>query len=240
MKLTDELMKDLKDRKVSLYDLEDEYLFDTGTANVENLLILLSNNICSFKEIVDTYSSIEEDDNGLCLKYLLNNKLIEEALKHNLMTNENLCYLLNKVAHVGCEITFDWLLDNTPLIKYMLNELVFDSEIVDKFNEMLKTWNWPSKPTEATIFDYLKYRNKNNEDILKLLGSYERIHKMLLILDIGEKRTKELLEILRHNEAAQKSLIQIVENNLQERYTYSQLKSLLSEATNKKKNEHKL
>lgn len=121
----------------AIEDLRDQYFVNLeDESEIENVLKLLDENICDFKQLVDKFKKMGEDSHSSCLDMLLGNiELFNELIKSNRLTNADLKYLLNTVDSYS---EINNLCYNIDSLKYILNNFILDAEIVNRLNTILE------------------------------------------------------------------------------------------------------
>lgn len=255
----EEKIQDLKDKKIRIEELDHECFveeyhdYQQGEVyiqlNVKFILELLNNDICSFKEIVDRVKDVTNVPGGFDHELEEDEWLFRELLKNdnknNKLTNDDLKYLLDKINTLR---ELDRLWHNTFLIKHILKELVLDTETVNRFNKLIENDDWCKKENVHTIFDKIEYPlihrwdhttkefvvlDLNDESIDQELVKLTELNRF--IHSLNSNQTLELIEILRNNEKSKNILMSLIENNLQDQYTFESLKNILSKDDNKRK-----
>lgn len=173
MKLLDRRLRQLKEEKEQnptrnvIKYIDQRYFHAKSTgAEVENILKLLKNDICSFKEIIDKSVSYSHSIayRPPYLNVLLESEsLFKELIKNNLMALEDFEYVLNKIEKFW---HFDSFAKNSFLVCYLLdNNILSFKELVDKS----LTIEWSSK-----LFDY------DSERCLKKLINKQELFDTLI------------------------------------------------------------
>lgn len=142
MKLTDELIQDLKDKKISLYDLDDRYFVNIpkNYTESENVLQLLNNNICSFKSIVNKFKFIKVLVDDSYLYYLLREEeLFKKLIQNNKLTKDDLEYLFDAIDKWYEVDRLNYY--NSFLLRHLTdNDIVSFKELVDKCKNIKRTY----------------------------------------------------------------------------------------------------
>ena len=106
----------------------------------------------------------------------------------------------------------------------ILNEFILDTEIVDKFSEILN----------KNIFDFIEYA-ENKRSTMKFknnkLSKLNTLNRYAYRFD--EEQRLELIELIQNNEIAQNRLIRIVDNNLESNYDFDSLMNYLKKKEGK-------
>lgn len=238
MKLTKKLLQDLKERKIFLNDLAFDYFVDHADGKhpysynfrveIDNMLQLLNNDICDFKQIIDKFKD-KSDSVGLLIP---GRALFEYLIENNKLTAEDVKYLLNGIVSVK---QLDRLLTyNGSLLKHILSEFILDKNDVDRFTEIIENNDWCKERDIHSIFDVIDYKiNENNEELLKL-NELNKIMYSLNSFNLNKEQKLNLIEVIQNSEFAQNTLKQLVENNLQDQYNFETLEDLLTKDDKKK------
>lgn len=220
-----------------LFSKFDEY-FELIELNRNTTLIhyVIDNDLVSFEEFVDLYKKIKDShlrpnlhgffDHSESLKYLL---------QTNSVTADGLLHLL-KVVDSSFEISS--LCGNGQLMKNILNSFVLDEQTVDKLNTIIREFEYFKDMNVSNIFDLIEqsaYREEQElkQNLLSLTASNKYLHKLSFR---PEERKILHKNILQFSETALNNLKQIVDNNLQDQYTFRQLFDILNKDHNKKRN----
>lgn len=218
------LLKKLKNKKISLYDLEDMYFVtrDGYNVNSDNIFKLIDDNIVSFKEIVDRIKSMDEFDK------FFHDKILTES---NKLTKEDLRYIFDKIDHFKELAEFN---HNYSLLQYVIDtDIVTFKELVDKYKSIKKKDNHKEDPClwfllhSTKNFKWLVEDSKITESDLKYMlnkidSAYELkslVHNPILLRHILNEflLDKELLH--KFNEIL-KNWKRGIENNIYNIFDY--------------------
>ena len=103
MKLPENIVQKLKDKKISFNKLSDRYFADSLNPKdstsveyfeVKNIQLLLNNDICSFKQLVDRAKSLH-DARPRLHSLVGYSSLFKDLIQNNTLTREDLKYLLH-------------------------------------------------------------------------------------------------------------------------------------------------
>lgn len=250
MKLTESILRELEDKKISIENLDDSYLIEyvskpddngrpylTGSFEDDNILNLLNKDVYSFKEIVDKARSIyhpKYKNIETCLMYLLENEeIFKNLIKTDKLTKDDLRYMLSRIDNT---IELFAITRNPLLLLTLLDKFVLTKEIVERFRPMLDADADCKNRNIHTIFDVIEDRSgyrKESKDILKL-NELNRKTYMLNDFNLTENERDELRDSIQNDEVARNRMISLVENNLQDQYSFNQLKNLLTKDNDKK------
>lgn len=119
--------------------------------------------------------------------------------------------------------TFSFTLSDSKYLDKLLN----DSEYVEEYYR-----------NSSNLFEYLKtlYTTHNQKSVYFYEGNvYVDIYSRIVSSSFSDKQKESILSTLHHNDSARKIIHQLVESNLFDSYSYTQLKSVLNKDVGKKK-----
>lgn len=247
MYLSDKKLQYLKNRALQFEDLDDAYLAtyhiegysDSDEEELcidiedENILKLLNNNICSFKEIVDRVKKMKEvsfNDQTACYfnSLLDKHRLFENLIENEKLTNNDLRDLLNEIDDLYGLCNF---CQNSSLIKKVLNEFLLNKKNIDRFNKIVENSGWYDERNIHTVFDLLEDFYKTDQKLLKL----NKLNRGLCDIKFDIDQKLKLVDVLKNNEKAQNMLMSFTEANVHDQYDFEQLKNMLTKDREKKK-----
>ena len=142
MKLSKKELQELKNKTLQIEDLDEAFFIESE--NSKNILNLLNNNVCSFKEIVDKFESIEDYDGSTSLYKLFTLRdLLKDLIESNRISNEDVKYLFDSVK-TSYEITRIERFEDFFLRHLIDNKIVSFREIVDKYKQIRDHENTPA------------------------------------------------------------------------------------------------
>lgn len=226
-------LKEMKEKDPSCRVLYDRYLYtERSGLEAKNIQLFMTNNLCTFKELVDAYKELREYwSESRCLCYLIeNDRVFQWLITYSQVNDSDLKYLLNKIDNIKELLK---LSRNTYLIKHLLDNFVLDENIVSNLNTISQYTKNSTKLESAdtlNVFDFIEYYNDDTH-LLELIDST----KLVFSLTFNDTERKEIFDLIQHSEYAKNMLRQVVESNLEDQYNFETLRRLLTKDAEKRK-----
>lgn len=189
---------------------------------------VVDNNIITFRNFVNKLTASSKFDYALTkFCQLLNDEqwIVKLFNEHKISTSDlqHLCKRLKESAD------FETITENRTLLKKILEEHVLTDDIV----EQLKTTQFKHQD----IFSVLKTKvNQNDKELVKLIDDNETLHTFKLRqTTYNHSEQLQLAEILQKSMHAKSIMKQLIDSNLLDQYTFTQLSELLNKNDKKQK-----
>lgn len=221
--ITKDALKYLFGKIDSMREAEAFYL------NTSVLEYFLENNIIDIKDLVDKFSDIRPlSGRSSALQFLFDNSTrffrSFNVVKKDLMQVESFQYALSKFK-LHEEQSLINLMNNATLLEFCFSNFLFDEQLIEKFDKILKNVTPMYQRTNKSFFEDIKTTFESNKKLLKLIDMFEQLYAVDN-LDVDEK--KKTLEIVLNSDAAQEILKQIIESNLEDQYDFESLMRVLT------------